>query len=166
MVGAAVYAVAGGVMGAQNAEWFGLAGHANALLPFLGIGTGLVITAVRGTPFHEALRGLPVGRVGGHLVALGAVLYVVSWAIQFAIFGTLTVALGLMCLAITFWARRLGHITDRVLATLAAIGSLTWNTETTSAFLLVGVGLIWMALAGRVLTTNELGSGSGHLEAT
>jgi hypothetical protein len=34
---------------------------------------------------------------------------------------------------------------------LSAIGSITWNTETLSAFLLVGVGLLWAILALRLL---------------
>lgn len=45
--------------------------------------------------------------------------------IQFAIIGTLTHALGLICLAFMFWARRLNQVIDRVLVTLSAIGSLT-----------------------------------------
>ncbi len=42
---------------------------------------------------------------------------VVSWVIQFAILGTLTLALGLICLAFTFWARRPNQVIDRVLVT-------------------------------------------------
>ncbi|MCA1709694.1 MAG: hypothetical protein LC808_43030, partial [Actinobacteria bacterium] len=41
--------------------------------------------------------------------------------------------------------------TDRVLIILSAVGSLTWNTETVSAFLLVGVGILWMILSIRLL---------------
>lgn len=152
VVGAVVYAVAGGVMGAQNAGWLGTGRDANALLPILGVGAGLVVIAARTTLFREQLRDFPAGRAGGYLAAAGAVLYVVSWLIEFAIFGTLTLALGLICVAFTFWVRRLGSAVDRALVTLSAIGSLTWNTETTSAFLLVGVGLIWVVLAGRLLT--------------
>lgn len=152
MVGALVYAVAGGLMGAQNAGWLDAGRDANALLPILGVGTGLVVIAARTTLFHEQLRDIPVGRVGGYLAAAGAVLYVVSWLIEFAIFGTLTLALGLICVASAFWVRGLGSAVDRALVTLSAIGSLTWNTETTSAFLLVGVGLIWVVLAVRLLS--------------
>lgn len=149
-------------MGAQNADWFGLGRDANALLPFLGMGAALVIVALRSTSFHEELRGFPLGQVGGYLLSVGAVLYVVSWAIQFAIFGTLTLALGLMCLATTFWARRLGQVSDRILVTLSAIGSVTWNTETQSAFLLVAVGLIWIVLAVRLLTTENFAGEYRH----
>ncbi len=149
--GGIVYALAGGLIGAQNADWFGLERNANALLPFLGLGAALVIMAARTTPFHEHLRNVPLGRVAGYLLTAGALLYVVSWVIQFAILGTLTLALGLIFLAFTFWAQGLGDVIDRVLVTLSAIGSLTWNTETPSAFLLVGVGLIWVVLAVRLL---------------
>jgi len=155
VAGALVYAVAGGVMGAQNADWFGAGRNANALLPILGVGAGLVVIAARATSFHEQLSGSPAGRVGGYLAAAGAVFYVVSWLIEFAIFGTLTLALGLICVALAFWVRRLGSAVDRALVTLSAIGSLTWNTETTSAFLLVGVGLIWVVLAVRLLTPEK-----------
>lgn len=92
---------------------------------------------------------------------MGAALYVVSWVIQFAILGTLTLGLGLICLGFTFWARRLGQVIDRVLVTLSAIGSLTWNTETTSALLLVAVGVIWAFLAVRLFTRESLAGGSG-----
>ncbi len=155
-IGAIVYALAGGLIGAQNADWLGVERNANALLPFLGLGAALVIIAARTTSFHEHLRNSLVGRVAGYLLMAGAVLYVVSWIIQFAILGTLTLALGLICLAFTLWAQRLGDVIDRVLVTLSAIGSLIWNTETTSAFLLVGVGLIWVVLAVRLLPPESL----------
>lgn len=156
-VGAIVYAVAGGVIGAQNADWLGPERNANALLPLLGLGAGLVIIATRSTPFHERVSLSVVGRVAGYLLVTGALLYVVSWIIQFAILGTLTLALGLICLAFTLWARRLGAVVDRLLVSVSAIGSLTWNTETASAFLLVGVGLIWAVLAFRLLPRQSLG---------
>ena len=107
-----VYALAGGMIGAQNADWLGLERNANALLPSLGVGVALVIVAVRTTSFDEQLRKHPVGRVAGYLLMASALLYVVSWMIQFAILGTLTLALGLICLAFTFWARRLGDVID------------------------------------------------------
>lgn len=156
-VGAIVYAVAGGVIGAQNADWLGPERNANALLPLLGLGAALVIIATRSTPFHEHVSLSLVGRVAGYLLLTGALLYVVSWIIQFAILGTMTLALGLICLAFTLWTRHLGAVVDRVLATVSAVGSLTWNTETTSAFLLVGVGLIWAILAFRLLPHEGLG---------
>ena len=150
VAGAIVYAVSGGLMGAQNAGWLAER-DANALLPFLGIGAALAITAMRKTSFHERLASSAIGRIGGCLLVLGAVLYVVSWAIDFAIFGTLTLAFGLICVAVAFWAARIGEVIDRVLAVLAAVFSLTWNTETPSAFLLVGVGVIWAVLSFRML---------------
>jgi hypothetical protein len=41
------------------------------------------------------------------------------------------------------------ELADRI--ALSAIGSITWNTETLSAFLLVGVGLVWAILSVRLL---------------
>jgi hypothetical protein len=43
------------------------------------------------------------------------------------------------------------HPGDRLLIALSAIGSITWNTETLWAFLLVGVGLVWAILSIRLL---------------
>jgi len=85
------------------------------------------------------------------LVVAGPVMYVLSWAVEFAILGTLTLAIGLACLTVAVWFGRLMTVFDRVLITLSAIGSFTWNTETTSAFLLVGVGFIWAILCARLL---------------
>lgn len=64
-VGAIVYGVAGGVIGAQNADVLGAERDANALLPLLGRGGGLVIIAARSSPFHEHVSRSLFRRVAG-----------------------------------------------------------------------------------------------------
>lgn len=95
-------------------------------------------------------RAGPAGRAAVSLLLVAPAAYLLSWAIGFAIFGTLTLGLGLGLLAVAVWRRRLSDQLDRALVTLAAVGSLTWNTETLSAFLLVGVGAIFAVLCLRL----------------
>jgi hypothetical protein len=79
------------------------------------------------------------------------VLLILNAVVEFAIFGTLALAFGLISLAVVVLRQRLFHPSDRLLIALSAIGSITWNTETLSAFLLVGVGLVWAILSVRLL---------------
>ena len=152
VVGALIYAGSGGVIGAQNAGWSGLQRNSNQLLPALGVGAALVVLAFASSRFQKRVhQSGDLGLVSEVLLVLGPVLYVVSALIEFAIFGTLSFGLGLVCLAIVVVWRKLVPVIDRVLIVLSAIGSLTWNTETVSAFLLTAVGLIWVVLTLRLL---------------
>lgn len=90
------------------------------------------------------------GRGAVTLLFLAPAMYLLSWVIEFAIFGTLALGVGLILLAVAMWRRRLSDRVDRVLVGLAAVGSLTWNTETLSAFLLVGLGLVFVILCLRL----------------
>lgn len=90
-----------------------------------------------------------LGKAAAALLVLAPVLFVLNPVIQFAIFGTLALGIGLVLFAALLWRRRFMAKADRVLATVAAIASLTWNTETLSAFLLVVVGLLLAALSLR-----------------
>lgn len=148
--GALLYAVSGAVMGASNAGWLAREIEANRLLAGLGIGAGFVVMMFAGTDFSRALTRTAVGRAARWFLILGPVLYVVGGMIEFAIFGTLTLAIGLFCLTLAVYRQQLGTSTDRALIALSALGSITWNTETTSAFLLVGVGVIWAVLSVRL----------------
>ena len=78
-------------------------------------------------------------------------LLILNAVVEFAIFGTLALAFGLIGLALVVLGRRLLPPGDRLLIVLSAIASITWNTETLSAFLLVGVGLAWAMLSVRLL---------------
>lgn len=139
-------------MGSQNAGWFGLERNSNALLPVLGVGAGLVVVAFLRSSFNARLGSSGgLGKASQLLIVVGCVLFVFGSLIGFAIFGTLGFGLGLVLLAVTVTKKKLVALPDRILVILSAIGSLTWNTETVSAFLLVGVGLIWVILSIRLL---------------
>ena len=161
VIGGLVFAVAGGVMGSQNAGWFDLERNANGLFPVLGVGVLLILTGWGGSrwAFHLRQSGL-LGKATAALLVLGAVFFLLNPLLQFAIFGTLSFGIGLVLLAAALWRQRVGSQGDRVLATLAAIGSLTWNTETVSAFLLVGVGVLLAVLSVRLSSaaTSRLGT--------
>lgn len=146
-------------MGSQNAGWFGLERNANALLPFMGVGASLVVGTFAKSPLNGRLgQAGGAGRASQVLLIAGPIIFVLSWVIQFAIIGTLALGIGLVCLAIAVTRQKLVPVIDRVLIAASAIGSLTWNTETTSAFLLVGVGVFWMLLSIRLLN-GEAGGG-------
>lgn len=101
LLGAIVYAAAGALMGSQNAGWFGLERDANALLPTLGVGAALVVVAFASSTLHMRLREAGrLGRATQVLLVVGPLLYILSWLIQFAIFGTLCLGIGLVCLAV------------------------------------------------------------------
>jgi len=138
-------------MGSQNAGWFGLERNANDVLPVCGIGAGLVALAFARGSFSTAVAQVGVGKTARVLIVVGCVAYILSWLIQFAVFGTLCLGIGLVCLSVAVSREKLVPVTERVLIILSAVGSLTWNTETVSAFLLVGVGAIWMILSIRLL---------------
>lgn len=151
VMGGLLFAVAGAVMGSQNAGWFGLARNANALFPVLGAGVLLILVGWGGSGWARKLResGLP-GIAVAVLLVLGALFFLLNPLLQFAIFGTLSFGIGMVLFAIGLWRRGVGVTRDRLTAILAAIGSLTWNTETASAFLLVAVGVLLAILSLRL----------------
>jgi hypothetical protein len=160
LVGATTYAASGAIIGSMNASWFGLERNANALLPILGIGAALVVIAFAPSRLRRRLTETRrLGRATEILLVVGPVFLVLSWVVEFAIIGTLAFGIGLVCLAVAVTRGRLVPATDRVLIILSAVGSLTWNTETVSAFLLVGVGLIWLILSIRLLPTSPVETG-------
>lgn len=162
VLGALIYAGAGTVMGSQNAGWFGLERNANMVLPALGVGAALVVFAFASSRFRVRVHETgPLGVVSEALLVVGPVLYLVSAIIQFAIFGTVAFGLGLVCLAAVVVRNKIVPVIDRVLIVLSAIGSLAWNTETVSAFLLAGVGLIWVVLTLRLLNDDLDLDGAG-----
>lgn len=160
--GGMLFAGAGAAMGSMNAGWFGLSRDANGLFPLLGAGGLLVAAGWLGSGWARRLwdAGL-LGRAAVALVTSGAILFLVNPLLQFAIFGTPGFGIGLALFAIVLWRHQMAAKVDRLLAALAALGSLTWNTETVSAFLLVGVGLVLVALSLR-LDSGE----SAHRSAT
>jgi uncharacterized membrane protein YgdD (TMEM256/DUF423 family) len=139
-------------MGSMNAGWFGLEWDANALFPLLGVGAGLVVVGFARSSLTRRLHEAGwLGRAARYLLVVAPVLLILNAVVEFAIFGTLALAFGLISLAVVVLRQRLFHPGDRLLIALSAIGSITWNTETLSAFLLVGVGLVWAILSVRLL---------------
>ncbi len=152
LLGGVISAAGGALIGSMNAGWLGLERNANAVLPALGVGAALFVLAFFSTTLHVRLREVgTLGRVTQVLIAVASLFFVLSWIIEFAIVGTLCLGLGLVCLSVCVTRWRLVATTDRVLIILSAVGSLTWNTETVSAFLLVGVAILWMILSIRLL---------------
>lgn len=162
-VGGLLFAAGGALIGSMAAGWFGLERDSNAVFPLLGLGAALFVAGLALAGWIKALwRAGPEGIAAVVLLVVAPLVYLISWVIEFAIFGTFALGLGLVLLAVTMWRRRLADPLDRVLVTLAAVGSLTWNTETLSAFLLVGVGLIWSVVVvhlqhphGRATTSGD-----------
>lgn len=156
MFGTLIYATAGGVLGSQNAGWLDRMTGSNDLLPWLGVGAALVVVAFVGSSFSlEVGSAGALGQASKVLLVIGCVLFISGPIIDFAIFGTLSLAAGLFCLAATVIRDRIAAVPDRVLIAVSAVGSITWNTETSSALLLTCVGLIWTALAVRLLPSKE-----------
>ena len=156
VLGGLIYATTGAIVGSQNAGWFGLERNANALLPSLGVGAAFVVAAFASSSLNRRLAEAGgLGRATRVLLVLGPLFFILSWVIEFPIVGTLTLGIGLICLAVAVTRRKLVPPTDRILIILSAVGSVTWNTETVSAFLLVGVGVIWMILTVRLLPNRE-----------
>ena len=152
MLGGLIYEATGFVVGSQNAGWFDLGRDANALFPGLGVGATLVVVAFSKSRLNRDLKNAAsLGRTTRALLVLGPLAYILSWVIEFAIIGTLVLGAGLIGLAFAVSRRKLVPTTDRVLIIMSAVGSVTWNTETVSAFLLVGVGVIWIVLSARLL---------------
>lgn len=149
--GGMLFAAGGAWMGSMNAGWLGPRGGANALFPLLGLAVALVVSAwaAAGWPAKLWRAGI-AGRGAAGLLFVAPGVYILSWVIEFAILGTMALGLGLVLLAVAMWRRHLSDLPDRVLVALAAVGSLTWNTETLSAFLLVVVGLAFVTLCLRL----------------
>lgn len=156
VAGTLIYATAGGLMGAENAGWITSGRVSNDLLPVLGVGAALVALAFVGTTFSLDVGAAgALGRASKILIVVGCLLFISGAILDFAIFGTLSLAAGLFCLTATVLRARLASSVDRVLIGVSAVGSITWNTETSSALLLVGVGLIWLVLSFRLLRLPE-----------
>jgi hypothetical protein len=149
--GGMLFAGGGAAMGSMNAAWFDLSRDANGIFPLLGAGGLLVAAGWLGSGWARRLWDAGIlGRTAGALVPSGAILFLLNPLLQFAIFGTLAFGIGLALQAIVLWRHQMAAKLDRLLAALAALGSLTWNTETLSAFLLVGVGFVLAALSLRL----------------
>jgi hypothetical protein len=150
VVGALVFAGGGFVMGAMNAGWLGLERDVNSMFPLLGIGVLWMLAGWWRRVGREVWRSGGLGKVAMVTAVLGGLLFLLNPILQVAIFGTLLFGIGLGLFTVTLWRQKLLTRVDHLLASLATVGSLTWNTETLSAFLLVGVGLLLAVVSLRM----------------
>ncbi len=161
LLGSTLFAAGGFWMGSMNVGWFGLEENANSLFPLLGLGAALVVGGLSSSPLAKGLHSRGVlERATRILMVAAPLVYLLSWLVEFAILGTLALGLGLICLTVIVIRRRWLPPIDRLLVAVSAVAALTWNTETVSAFLLVGVGLVWAILSMRPLAIPALEGGS------
>ena len=148
--GALVFAAGGFVMGAMNAGWLGLERDTNSMFPLLGIGVLAMVAGWSQGIGRAVWRSGGLGKAAVVCAVLGGLFFLLNPILQFAVFGTLLFGIGLGLFSVTLWRQALMTRVDHLLASFATVGSLTWNTETLSAFLLVGVGLILVVLSLRM----------------
>jgi hypothetical protein len=140
------------VWGSKNVGWLGVTRDSSNLQLWLGVGAALVLTGFAMAGWGARLRRAgPLGTAALLTLIAGAALNVVSALIEFAIFGTLGLGLGLVLLAVVVFQERLMPQPDRWLVAVSAVLSLTWNTETSTAWFLAASGALWVALSIRLL---------------
>ncbi len=164
MVGGVLYAVAGAVWSATNLRWFGWTPQAH---PFgdpsvwLGIGLSLVVAGFAVQHGADIRSRGALGRWIARTSLVAPLFLLLSPVIQFAIFGTLLTFVALLLFTLLVHQNHLLPRGDVGLLGVATVASITWNTETPSAALLVLVGLVaaWVSyralLAGHGRTSKE-----------
>ena len=156
VAGALVYALTGVVWGSKNSGLFGLARDNGGLQVWLGVGAGLLVLGFASAGWGRRLwRSRPLGPAAAVALAAGALLNVVSAVVDFAILGTLGLAVGLVLLAVVALRERLVGPLDGGLLVVSAVLALTWNTETVSAWLLAVNGAVWVVLSLRLLSVGR-----------
>lgn len=151
VIGGIVYALAGALMAAGNLGWFRGAPDANSLFVWLGLGLALIVLALAVTYGADIWRrGLP-GRVAAVSGVAAPLILLMSRLIEFAIFGTFATFVAILAFTVTVHRGKALPNVDVALLYVAAVASITWNTETASAALLVIVGLIASWVSYRAL---------------
>ena len=155
VIGALVFAAGGLVMGSMNAGWLPPGGGTNSVFPLLGAGVLAMVVGWAAGLGREVWRSGGLGKIAAVFVVLGGLFFLLNPILQFAIFGTLFFGFGLGMFTVTLWRQNLMTRVDHLLGSFATVGSLTWNTETVSAFFLVGVGVLLAVLSLRMRGTAE-----------
>ncbi len=162
IVGGFVYAVAGAVWSASNLRWFGWTPAANPLGDpsfWLGIGLSLVVAGFAvGHGADIRSRGA-LGRWTAWAGIVAPVFLLLSPVIQFAIFGTVVTFTAILMFTLLVHRGRLLSRLDVSLLCIATVASITWNTETPSAALLIIVGLVASWISYRALLVGHWGPG-------
>ena len=163
IVGGFIYAAVGAVMAAGNLRWFGWSPNANPLMVFLGLGLAPVVIAFALIRGADIWRRGAAGRIATIAGFAAPTFLLASALIEFAIFGTLMTFVAIAAFAILVHRDRLMPRTDIALLYVATIASITWNTETPSAALLIAVGLIASWISYRALLAERWATrGSGE----
>jgi hypothetical protein len=157
VLGGLLFAGTGAFWGVMNAGRFALERDAGRYLlqAWLGVGVAFVVIGflAAGWGGHLTSAGI-AGRAATWLLAAAPILEIVGELVEFAFIGTFALGLGLILLTVAVFRHQLVPRFDRWLILLSAVGSVTWNTETQSVWLLVGVGLIWVVLSARLIPAN------------
>lgn len=159
--GSLVYAVAGGVMAAGNLRWFGWSPDANPLFIWLGAGLALIVLAFGVVHGADIWRRGADGRVATVFGIAAPIVLLMSRLIEFAILGTLATFVAILAFSVSVHRGKWLPLSDVVLLYIAAVASITWNTETASAALLVVVGLIGAWISYRALIADRWSRDSG-----
>jgi hypothetical protein len=157
MVGGILYAVTGAVMAAANLGWFSLVRDANALAFWLGVGFALTVGGFAVQHGGDIQRRGRLGRWTARASLVAIVLLLLSLVIEFAIFGTLATFATILMFTVLVHQHRLLPRLDVVLLGVATVASITWNTETPSAALLIIVGLVAAWISYRALLAGKWG---------
>jgi hypothetical protein len=156
VLGGLLFAATGAFWGVMNAGRFALERDAGRYLlqVWLGVGMALVVIGFLAAGWGGRLTAGITGRTATGLLVTAPILEIVGGLVEFAIIGTLALGLGLILLTVAVFRHQLVPRFDRWLMLLSAVGSVTWNTETQSVWLLMGVGLIWVVLSARLIPAN------------
>ena len=155
VAGGVIYAVAGGVMAARNLGWFGWSQNSDPVMVWLGLGLALIVLAFGVVRGADIWSGGPAGRIAAVAGIAAAITLLASGVIQFAIFGTLLTFVAFVAFTVMVYRRRHLPRSDVTLLVVATVASITWNTETPSAALLVVVGLVAGWISFRALLADR-----------
>jgi hypothetical protein len=155
IVGGVIFAAAGAVMAAGNLRWLGGSPEANDLFVYLGVGSALVVAGFAAR--HGAdIRGRgQLGRLVSVAAIAACIILLLSRLLDFAIFGTLATFVTLLGFTRLVQRDKLLPMPDVVLLYVATVASITWNTETPSAALLIVVGLVASWVSYHALVANR-----------
>ena len=165
IVGGFIYAVTGAVMAVANLGWFGLPRDANGLSFWLGAGLALVVAGFAAQHGEDIQRRGKLGRWTARVSIAASIILLLSGVIEFAIFGTLATFVALLMFTLLVRQDRLLPQLDVVLLGIATVASITWNTETPSAALLIIVGLVAAWVSYRALLAGKWGLRPGSTES-
>jgi hypothetical protein len=157
ILGGVIFAAAGAVMAAGNLGWLGGSPEANDLFVYLGVGLALVVGGFAATHGADISSRGQLGRIVSVAAIAASVILLGSRLLEFAILGTLAIFVTLLGFTRLVQRDKLLPTPDVVLLSVAMVASITWNTETPSAALLIVVGLAASWISYHALVANRWG---------